>query len=487
MKISLDRGALADVVVLAVSAFALYFSCALPGVGWSEEALLQTDVALYFGERGVQAEGRLHPVLTAAGAVFSRVISVGDPAWRVTMLCLLASVLSLALVYLGLRQLVAHRSAALMGAIALAFSHSFFLHAVRPSVYAPSATLFAVEIALVVRFRFFRERIALAAAWFAAISGASLLPDATLGFVIPVVFITAMRFARISFIFAGLLAAHAAFVWAESNLGALTYPLLLLFIAFQFPFVGWLLAFWGGMFLGRRFPGLFGIMTLSALSAAPLVYGETLNQFFGAMLISSIPVSYLVGLGADHILERLERMRGEIPIAPVVIVGSLVLMPLMTMASILYSFRNAEFDRGLADRGVWRIESSRWRDDIWYSFWPPKFDQGAGGFLDEVERVVPPGATIIVEPGLAPVIEYARFVEGRYAAIEILMLEASEQMPRARDVARMGRRVFLAGIASPYYDVRTMGENGEVRAAGGLYEWIPLRPEGTAPGRTGSR
>ena len=91
-----------------------------------------------------------HPLYVMLGQLFLRV-PLGEPAYRVNLMSALAGAGAVAMVYrIGVR-LVRDRWAALLGALALAVSHTFWFHAVTTEVYALHALVMAGLIWLALR------------------------------------------------------------------------------------------------------------------------------------------------------------------------------------------------------------------------------------------------------------------------------------------------------------------------------------------------
>jgi hypothetical protein len=122
-------------LALAVGALslALYIRTLAPGLLPGDSGELQTLSALL---------GNTHPtgysIYLLIGKLFTW-LPVGDVAYRVNLLSAVMAALTVAGVYLAGRLLVGHRLPALVGAIALAVSSTFWSQAVIAEVYTPGA------------------------------------------------------------------------------------------------------------------------------------------------------------------------------------------------------------------------------------------------------------------------------------------------------------------------------------------------------------
>jgi hypothetical protein len=143
--IALKRADAGLAVAVSGLSLALYIRTLAPGLLPSDSGELQTLSALL---------GNTHPtgypIYLLIGKLFTW-LPVGDVAYRINLLSAAMAALAVAEVYLAGRLLAGHRLPALVGAIALAVSTSFWSQAVIAEVYTPGAAfLVAVLICLLV-------------------------------------------------------------------------------------------------------------------------------------------------------------------------------------------------------------------------------------------------------------------------------------------------------------------------------------------------
>ncbi len=138
-----------------------YLYTLAPSVNWADGARLQLDVMLggstywFFDEaRQVPTDGwpfdRLgvaawdHPLYVMLGQLFL-LLPWGEPPFRLNLMSALMAALTIALMYRLGWLLTADHWAALLGAVALAVSHTFWFHAVTTEVYTLN-TVFMVSL-----------------------------------------------------------------------------------------------------------------------------------------------------------------------------------------------------------------------------------------------------------------------------------------------------------------------------------------------------
>src|SRR5215831_4807319 len=118
--------AIAPALAVASSAFALYVATLAPSLGWGDGAELQR-LAVTGGNR---VDAHAHPMWLWLASLFAR-LPFGEPTWRVNLSSAVFGAIAVALVYLAAERLTRRRSASALGALALAVSHTFWLHAVQ--------------------------------------------------------------------------------------------------------------------------------------------------------------------------------------------------------------------------------------------------------------------------------------------------------------------------------------------------------------------
>lgn len=468
MNADWDRQHTCDVILILALSLLLYVCTLMPGVGWGREAELQRACAV-FRATSAPIDTGVPWGLAGLGALWIDLVPWGGLAWRINLLMAVVSSLTLAVVYVFLRQVVTRRVTALMAVTALAFAPAFFLHAVRPSLHPFLVLLFALQLGLAVRHLLLAGRPSLAAVWLLVLPAWHLQPQSLLPTLSVAFFVSIARWIRTDRLFLLFLAVQFAVVLALGDLGLAAPLLLAAFLALQFPLVGWLIAAWGLVLLRHRFHRLFCLLVVSVIGAMPLAIGPCLADLFGVLLIAVVPGAWILAFGLEYLYERLDAVRRHLAFVPALVIASLVALPLFSTALVLHGLHAMSF---AGPPGI-RIEVTHWRHDLFDALWPPKNGRGAASAISAMARILPDTAVIIVDPALAPAIRFAQDVEGRLSRVEMLALPPEEQMPEAVKHADVeGRRVFVAGIDPVYYDMESFGRMGELHETGGIYEWI---------------
>lgn len=485
----LDRGAVLDLVTLVLGAFVLYIFVLLPGVGWGTGAELQARAALY----GETAEAEAPPgladgpgvgvarrllqdlVLWPSG-VFIQAVGFGSPAWRFNLLMIVVSILTLAILYLTMRLVVARRTAAVLAATAVVFSHGFFLHAVRPSPWPFLALLYAAQQHQAVRHLLLGETFPLISLWVFALTGVVLAPELAAAFLAPAFFATLRDWTGRSWVFWLSLVVAVITVTGASTLGRSAYPILAVYIAIQYPVLGWLLAGWGIQGLRRRLRPIGELVAVSLASAVPLAVPSFLPDALGSLVPASLATALLLASGSEYLLDRIRPRRELATYAIPMLFVALAALPLVSTIALATAVRSGGIDRRFAAERPFGIElrDNPWCDAVWYALWPPKNGQGGERFLREAEALLPPDAFLLADPDVLPVVGYAQRVEGRLSGLTAATLANPRQTAELLRLAAAGKPVFLAGVDPSFYDVAALGAIGSLDAVGNFYRWTPL-------------
>lgn len=138
-------------LILAIGSLALYLKTMAPTVWYGNSAAHQY---------GCYILGVLYPtgypLYTLLGKLFT-FIPVGDIAYRVNLLSASATALAVSLVYLSVRQVIKPRAPAILAALCLAVSHTFWSGAVVARVYALNIFFVALTLYLLLRWGGLRE------------------------------------------------------------------------------------------------------------------------------------------------------------------------------------------------------------------------------------------------------------------------------------------------------------------------------------------
>ncbi len=145
----------------------LYLATLSPGVDFWDIGEMQTVPYLL----GI-AHPTGFPLAILGGWVFTHVVSIGEPAWRMSLLCALATSLAVRALYAFVRDVTGDARAALASALAFAVGDVVWQHAVRAEVH--DLALAALAVALATAARAARTRDARTLAWAALAYGCGL-------------------------------------------------------------------------------------------------------------------------------------------------------------------------------------------------------------------------------------------------------------------------------------------------------------------------
>jgi len=148
-------------IVLALSLL-LYWLSAAPGVLWQDNGMAQIRAMIgdLTGERGLALS---HPLFYLIAMAFQH-IPFGEPAFRVTLVAVVFGALTVANLYLLLRQVPdaaqrrqiapasRGRTPAVAGALSLAVAHTFWQHSAMAETYTLYAAALTTELLLLVRY-----------------------------------------------------------------------------------------------------------------------------------------------------------------------------------------------------------------------------------------------------------------------------------------------------------------------------------------------
>jgi len=131
-------------LIVFVAASVLYIATCAPGPVWQDSGVIQYRVL------NNDIEGRLglalsHPLYYGI-AIIARHLPFGDPAYKVNVVTSLISAFAVANLYLLLRLWLNSPIAALVGALSLALSHTFWRHATIPETYNLTVALLLLEL-----------------------------------------------------------------------------------------------------------------------------------------------------------------------------------------------------------------------------------------------------------------------------------------------------------------------------------------------------
>jgi len=151
-SISNSRRDLFIAVALFIGAFALYVRTLAPSVAFIFDDSLEMQ---YIIPRLGIPHPTGYPLYAILGKIFTLVVPLNDPAFRLNLFSALAAALTIPIIYFALRQITNYRFASILGAILFAVSRTFWEQAVIAEVYALQMLLTA--LILLAAFRYGRE------------------------------------------------------------------------------------------------------------------------------------------------------------------------------------------------------------------------------------------------------------------------------------------------------------------------------------------
>ena len=136
--------------LITALAFLLYLASLAPTVVWQDSAMFQ--VRVWQGDlTGNLGLALSHPLYIALAKGFSWLVP-GDFAWRVNVFSGVCSAAAIGFVFAGVRRLTSSVWPALVAAVLLAVSHTFWTHAVIAEVYGLYGLGLSVEMYCLVRY-----------------------------------------------------------------------------------------------------------------------------------------------------------------------------------------------------------------------------------------------------------------------------------------------------------------------------------------------
>lgn len=131
--------------LVALVALAFYLATLAPTVLWGDDAYFQRIAPL--GTSALRPDGGGHWLWMQAAHLFTR-LPIGSVAYRVNLLSAVAASATLYIFYTALQHLGLTRTSSLVATLALAVSHTFWMHAVRAEVYTVFTLFMALHLLL---------------------------------------------------------------------------------------------------------------------------------------------------------------------------------------------------------------------------------------------------------------------------------------------------------------------------------------------------
>ena len=449
-----SEGIRAGYVAVLIAAGLLYVVSCAPGVLWQDSGLIQYRV-WHNDIEGKLGLALAHPLFYII-AIVAKYIGLGEFGYRVNLANALISAFAVANLFLLLALWLRSLLPAIVGAMTLALSHTFWQHAAMLEVYNLSMALFLLELVILLQYAktarpswlyslAFVNGLAIANHMFASI-------PLTCYFILVVMLLLRRQIT-------GRHILVMAFLWI---LGALPYEYLiikdiatrgdfwltmssaafgegykdsvlnislsgriikenLLWIALNFPTPNALLAFVGisavhSACRKRWFPNI--ILALTALFLL-FAFRYTVVDRYVFFIPFYCMVSILIGLGAARILSRRrDKITGRV----------IVLLCLLTIPAYVAAPTIAEHFKVMT-----RPRKIPYRNDYTYFLRPWKTgERGAEQFAREAFDVAEPDAIIFADTTTAPPLLYAQQVKARRIDVKIISsIGSSAAAPQA--------------------------------------------------------
>ncbi len=327
----------------------LYFYSLAPSVMWGDSA----DLALKVHDFILDPAADGHPLFVVLGRLFN-IFLPWELAINLNFMCAVFAALTVLFVYLTIRKITGDTLPALGGAVALATSHAFWLHAVITEVYSLNTFFLALLIWLLVTWREDPENTSLLY-WGSFAFGLALTNHMLLGlFGVAVLFILATYRPKIFLdgkkigLMILLFVIGATLYWGTLLYWTITLPpsevekiadivtgreqhrssmfvlnavsrnvfLYLGYLFYQFPLFGFFMGFTGFYSLYRKDKRLFGFLFLALISntlftlAGVSSYGNANYTFY---IHDYVIFSIAIGCGLERVLLFIRRSPPVMP------------------------------------------------------------------------------------------------------------------------------------------------------------------------------
>ena len=547
---SLKRQLSAPAVWVFLLVLAFYLTTLAPSVTWADGARLQMEVirggsSYWFLDElsQVHTDGwpfeRLgvmpwdHPLYVLIGQAFLALPS-GEAPWRINLISALAAALAIVQTYRAALPLTNDRWAAVLGALALAVSHTFWFHAVTAEVYALHALFMISLISLALRWQRQRRRRDLM--WCGLLAGLglanhlmlalTLLPLAAFMAVMMILpasqaprqpappavrlsvrevvsvvglfvvgfapwWIQFLRMARITGVPLGI-EAIAASPWLLSRMQVESWGRLAANLAgyaglliYQFMPIGVALGLYGWVRLWRAQPSAAGLLTALYIIHVAFSANYRVGDRFAFHQPSYVIFALLIACGVAGITRRLDA-RGQPRAAPMVAVMRGALLAVALAPVPLYAAApGAVRALGLteADFGMHPIGTGA-RDGLAYFLNPDKRgDDSAARFGRSVFAQLAPNALVFAaKPGdreAFVMLRYFQLAEGLRPDVRLDMLifisdsDVRQELVALARAQAACRPLYLASLHPDTYPLEQLRDDFEIVPEANLYR---LRP-----------
>ncbi len=135
-------------IALAAASLVVYWRTLAPGVVYADGGEFQFAA---WNFAFVHPTG--YPLFLILGGLFQHLVPIGDPAYRLNLFTALTASLTVAVLYLAVKELTGHRAAAFVAALTFALTRTFWHDAGAAEVYDLNAFFLAVLLLLALRWR----------------------------------------------------------------------------------------------------------------------------------------------------------------------------------------------------------------------------------------------------------------------------------------------------------------------------------------------
>jgi len=492
-------GIKAGYVLVFVAAAVLYVASCAPGPVWQDSGVIQYRV-WHNDIKGKLGLALSHPLFYIF-AIAGRYVPLGEFAWRVNATSAVISAVAVANLFLLLALWFRDALAAVVGAVSLGLSHTFWRHAALPETYNLTMALLFLELVMLLQYARSSRRIWLY--WLAFLNGLSISNHmlASLPFVcylVVVLVLLSRREIRVGDLVV------MALLWIA---GALPYEYLivrdiaaggdigatlssaafgdgyradvlntcisgrivkenLMWMALNFPTPNVLLGFLGISALGGLSPKRWFARVVVALLLVLLVFAfrYTIVDRYAFFIPFYGMFSILIGAGTARVLRHRRR-----PVLGGVIVG----FCLLTVPAYVLAPAAARRLGVMA-----RPREIPYRDDYRYFLQPWRTGyRGAERFAEEVFELVEPRAVIYADSTTAPPLLYAQEVKAKRPDVAIISrIGTSRGAPEFSEatVERLLRErpIYVVSAVKGYYPEFLEGRC-DFEPAGIIYRVVP--------------
>jgi len=482
----------------------VYLWTLAPTVIWGDSAGLALKVYKLSLKIGTASD---HPLYLLLGRVFARL--PGELAWNLNLLSAVFGALTVALVYASTFKLTRSQLAGWVAALALCFSHTFWLHAVITEVYTLNAFFVALLVYLLLKWREqskavhwlclaaltfllgLTNHLILAAllpalvcfilltepSWISNRTGAMFLASGLgIALILFLIFPTSFL-AVIKKLWFGPPGISHYFTLPDGQVLAKEALFYVLYLMYQFPLVGFVLGFWGirsllaadwraalFLLLAMGVNGLFFIKTTAWPSLGSTKYTFYISDY--------VVFSIFIGYGAYNLFKGRERWEGGRIgsfVGAKLVLLSVIAAPLLTYNLVPPALKALGID-------LLRARKIPFRDNYTFFLNPSKRgERGARRFGEAAFQVVKPNSVLIADYTPHSVLLYLQKVEGVRPDV---ILVSSYYYDELKDLNRIlaeyasEHPIYLADTTPGYYKMGDLEKNFRLVPAGPVFEVV---------------